>query len=61
MRISSILRILGVSIAVLAVFALIASWAVSVTTNIDISLWLIPAGFLVGGVIMMAAGSKLGR
>lgn len=61
MRLSTILPTLGVTIATLAVFALITTWAVSESTVIDSSLWYIPGGFLVLGVILMAIGRRLGH
>ena len=61
MRLGSILSVLGVTVAVLAVFAIIAAWAVSVTTTTDLMLWTVPSGVLVAGLVMMVAGRRLGR
>jgi hypothetical protein len=61
MKLSSILRILGACVMVLAVFGLITTWAVSFTTNIDITFWLYPAGFLVLGGVLMGVSRVFNR
>jgi hydrogenase/urease accessory protein HupE len=61
MRLSTILPVVGSAVMVLAVFALIATWAVSETTPIDSTFWIYPAGFLVAGVLVIAVGRRINR
>ena len=61
MKVSAILSVLGMAVVVVGVFALIAAWAVSVTAITDITIWYLPSGVLVAGVILFVISRVLKR